>query len=448
MASPDRIIDARLGTTLQDLLCLPDAHPLLEEKLEPPIKFDIPPDCRVFSPFARLPPEIRYQIWENTLATPGMHFLKIDTDYQPTSGAGRWWTKEWTSIHAHSEDDDEDADPITLEVKRESRPNLKQYGTLKPLYPTRQADISYYTNLHQQLAKLSVTCNEAASIAKSLTCRSTTFRLDNGRIISLDCSSDVIYLEYVPPAIFEDGFRFFRALECSGLDQIRRVAVRYCHKWYEQHSPRRCPNCGQIHQTPDRVKYPNHLYRFMAQYLPNLEHFYFVDYFILRKPSDASSPPVDDGRGFGTLQKAKPRLSKFQGGNRTYYEVDDQDWNVQSKVFQMKSWLEDNFTKYAKSSKLSKHRSPEKVKFGVLACEWTVGPPAEAKKVPTTPEKKGRNKRTHCEEHTSWRNRRSPVQKSPASIPGEVPTDVTGRIPFIFGAPTGNRFDFTFSIPL
>ncbi|KAM5343108.1 hypothetical protein ACJ41O_014074 [Fusarium nematophilum] len=442
MACPDRDNDVQGGITLRNPPgSIEHTDALSTEMAEDSIKFKIPDDCRIFSPFARLPPEIRHQIWEDTLATPGMHFLKINTEYHASTGLGRWWAKEWPPLHTQADDDAEEAvDPIAFHVRRETRPLLKQHGVLRPLYPSPEADISYYTNLHQQLAKLSVTCNEAAAVAKSLTARSTTLRLSNGRIISLDCASDVIYLEYVPPDVFEDCFRFSKTLDCSGLDQIRKVAVRYCHKWYECRSPRRCPNCGLMHHTSDRINYPKHLYQFLAQYLPNLEEFFFVDYFILRKPCDDAAQPAEDS------QEPKRPLCRFQGGNRTYHEVDGQDWNVQSKVFEMKSWLQDAFVKYAKSSKLSRHSNPSKVKFGVLACEWTVGPPAGPKKGCVTPVKKGRNKRAHCEEHSPWRSRRSSLQRGSAAIE-DMPVDVVSGFGFVFGGAGGNGFDFTFSIP-
>ncbi|KAH7270714.1 uncharacterized protein BKA55DRAFT_589097 [Fusarium redolens] len=343
------------------------------QTIETPLKFQIPEDCRTFLPFPRLPPEIRTQIWQATLETPGMHFLKIDTDWHPATGLGKWWLKESLFLHASIDDDDEEVDPIALEVRREARPTTKVYATLKPLYPTPQADISYYTNLHQQLTKLSVTCNEAAAVAKSLTNRSTTFRLNTGRIVSLNSSSDVIYLEYVPPEVYEDSIRFNKLLNCSGLDQIRKVAVRYCHKW------------------------------FLAQYLPNLEQFFFVDYLILRR-SDPNA--ATDHYGFQSNLIAKTGTCRFEGGNRSYFEADTQDWNINSRVLQVKSWLQDNFVKYAKASSLSTHKNPEKVEFGVLACEWNVEPPSEPRKALATPVKKGRNKRANSEEHTLSRTTR------------------------------------------
>ncbi|SCO12192.1 uncharacterized protein FFMR_00306 [Fusarium fujikuroi] len=448
MSAPE-IDNAHDGVTIQHPPASKDTDPSTEaptQSIETPLKFRIPEDCRTFSPFPRLPPEIRAQIWQATLETPGMHFLKIDTDWHPATGLGKWWLKEPIFLHASAEDHDDDVDSVALEVRKEARPTAKVYGTLKPLYPTPQADISYYTNLHQQLAKLSVTCNEAAAIAKSLTNRSTTFRLNTGRIVSLNSLSDVIYLEYVPPEVYEDSIRFNKVLNCSGLDQIRKVAVRYCHKWYEKQSPRRCPNCGLIHSTPDRVRYPKHLYRFLAQYLPNLEQFFFVDYLILRK-SDLNA--ATDRYGFQRDLKAKTGTCRFEGGNRSYFEADTQDWTISSRVLEVKSWLQENFVKYAKSSSLSAHKNPEQVEFSVLACEWNVEPPSEPKKALATPVKKGRNKRANSEEHTLSRtNRRGSTPTVSRPVADSLPLDVAINFPFVFDAAGSNNFESTFSMSL
>ncbi|KAG5785591.1 hypothetical protein H9Q73_000767 [Fusarium xylarioides] len=418
--------NAHDGVTVQHPPAPKDSEPSTEspiQSIETPLKFQIPEDCRTFSPFLRLPPEIRAQIWQATLETPGMHFLKIDTDWHPATGLGKWWLKEPTFLHASAEDHDEDVDSMALEVRREARPTAKVYGTLKPQYPTPQADISYYTNLHQQLTKLSVTCNEAAAVAKSLTNRSSTFRLNTGRIVSLNSLSDVIYLEYVPPEVYEDSIRFNKVLNCSGLDQIRKVAVRYCHKWY-----------------------PKHLYRFLAQYLPNLEQFFFVDYLILRK-SDLNA--ATDRHGFQSNLKAKAGTCRFEGGNRSYFEADTQDWAISSRVLQVKSWLQENFIKYAKSSSLSAHKNPEQVEFGVLACEWNVEPPSEPKKALATPVKKGRNKRANSEEHTLSRtNRRGSTPTVSPPVTDSLPLDVAINFPFVFDAGGRNKFEFTFSMSL
>lgn len=378
-------------------------------------KFEIPEHYRDFLPFARLPPEIRAQIWQNTLDTPGIHFLKIT----PETGIRRWWMKE--SYHPAASEDEE-TDPMTLEVKNEKLqpPMPPMQAILEPLCPT-QADISHYTTLHKQIAKLTVTCNESASIARSLVNRSTAFRLHSGRLVSLN-RSDVIYLEYLPSDCYENEICFTKALNCPGLDQIRKVAMRYCHKWNERKVQQRCPHCGQLHDVPGNLTYPKHLYRFLAQYLPNLEEFYFVDYLILPKSQTAAGADATVvARG----------TSKFEGGNRSFFEVDDeQNWKISSRVLDCKSWLQGQFIKYAKASILSKHKRPEKVKFGVLACQWRIEPPV----APVN--KKGRNKK---------RPRKLP--RGP-SLPIALPYEVTVRYPFVFDACGSNIYAFTFSMTL
>ena len=172
---------------------------------EPAIKFDNPLKFQTFNPFARLPTEIRHQIWESTLAVPGMQFLRIN----PTGTEEfnwRWWVSTWDLSEfepINGSDEEEEEDEIVREVRMETRPKKTLSARLMPLYPTPKADISYYTTLNKQLAKLSVTCTEALAIAKRQASRSSVLELDSGRVISLDCRSDVIYLEYVPPDIFE-----------------------------------------------------------------------------------------------------------------------------------------------------------------------------------------------------------------------------------------------------
>ncbi|KAH6976973.1 hypothetical protein BKA56DRAFT_673846 [Ilyonectria sp. MPI-CAGE-AT-0026] len=448
MNSLDFAVDNQTGAMVQRRDAPSEEFDLrLSPMMDSEIKFEIPDDCRDFSQFARLPAEIRHQIWECTLSTPGMHFLKI----QSAEISGRWWTKSMDPLHTDSEDssdEDKENDDIALEVRREVHPTVSHCASLVPLYPSPEADISYYTTLNQEITKLSVTCNEAANVVKHLMTRPTTLKLGGGRMISLDISSDIVSLEYVPQDVFEDGFQFTKTIQCPGLERIRKVAVRYCHKWHEQHSPTRCSVCGQIHNTPDRVAYPKHLYQFLARYFPNLEHFYFVDYLILRKSmSEDGQESSYAGAAAGTEIKGKRTPGKFEGGNRTYFEVDDREWTVKSKVFETTSWLQDRYVKYAKTSKLSCHKNPEKVKFGVLACEWTVGRRTEMRKAPTTPIKKGRNKRAFCEEHPTWRSRHSPQITSALTI-GNAPTELKATFPFVFGVSEGNEYEFTFTAPL
>jgi hypothetical protein len=117
-------------------------------------------------------------------------------------------------------------------------------------------------------------------------------------------------------------------------------------------------------------------------------------------------------------------------------------------VFKVNSWLQEQFVKYAKASKLSKHKNPENVEFGVLACEWNVEPPTEPKKALVIPIKKGRNKRAYSEERPLSRARRLSIQRGTGPVTERLPYYLTARYPFVFDACGGNKFEFTFSMPL
>lgn len=440
------------GTFAQQLSIRSAPTPMKEA-----IKFDIPA-CRDFFPFASLPAELRHQIWGDALATPGMHFLRIQSE--DSSSFASWWAKGTVSLPSDS--DDEEEDRLLFETRNEVAPTETHRAALVPQYPTPQADISYYTTLNQELTKFTVTCNESASVIKRLMARPSTLTLENGRMISLDMHSDIVYLEYVPPVVFEDSLRFVRDLECAGLEKIRNVAVRFCHKWHREQSPPLCPICGLTHPQPDRFAYPSHLYQFIARYLPNLKRFYFVDYFILRKSAEDEAQECPSKVECTSTRKAAGRsyslrppflvadssigkalLRKFEGGNRTYYEVDQKEWSVKSNVFETLSWVQDCFVQYANVSKLATHKKPQDVKFGVLACEWSVGRPSETKKAPVTPVKKGHNKRAFCGEHATRRNRRSPVV---TSVREASPFEAGAGYPFVFGDTGRNDFEFTFEM--
>lgn len=111
----------------------------------------------------------------------------------------------------------------------------------------------------------------------------------------------------------------------------------------------------------------------------------------------------------------------------------------------MKTWLEDRFARYAKASKLSTHKTPDKVKFGVLSCEWAVAPPVESKPTSVKVPRKGRNKRAFCEEHTMRKSRQTSYGQSPKSAAS--PIVASTNLPFVFGA-EGTSFEFTFTMAL
>ncbi|KAK5997777.1 hypothetical protein PT974_00137 [Cladobotryum mycophilum] len=391
-----------------------------------PIKFHIPDECRTFTPFPRLPPELRDQIWRTTLSAPGMHFVKLES-------RGRSW--RWVSMSRslsqsttqHNSGNAEENDEIAMEVRHEVAPKQMWDTQLVPIAPTKESDLSCYHNVHQQLTTLALTCKESLATTQSLTSRPGILRLGNGSILSLANSSDVIFLEYFPPELYETGCSFGIDPNCPDLDLIKRVAVRFCHQWQEKSSPSVCTLCGQVHDSNNRVVYPMHLYQFLARHLPNLEEFFFVDYFLLRKNKDESRDQNCCPSSKRVCHEKSPSLT-IKCGNRTFYEANESEWNIKPQVSRLKDWVQDRFVRYAKMSRLSRHSNPEKVRFGLLACEWSITPPASQRRCLPAP--------------------------TPSTQPrvifraeGVVPCRIDANVPFIFGNGAQNVFEFTFSVP-
>ncbi|KAL7794190.1 hypothetical protein V8C37DRAFT_376780 [Trichoderma ceciliae] len=398
----------------------------------PPLKFEIPDEYRTFAPFPRLPPELRQQIWRDTVSTPGMHFVKLES-------RGRNW--RWVSLNRpfsqpaaqQGSEKGDDYDDIAFEVKNEIAPKQLWDTRLVSLAANKKSDTSCYHGLNKQLAALDTTCGESHAIVSGLMAKKGAVRLSSGKLLTLPGSSDIVFLEYFPPELFESGCSFDIDPNCPNLDNIRRVAVRYCHQWQEKPTPSICSLCGLVHDATGSIVYPVHLYHFLARHLPNVEEFFFVDYFLLRRT--AESNPTSGNR--------PPR--KYKCGNRTYYEADDKDWDMKPQVLRMQAWLQDRFIRYARASRLSRHKTPENVRFGVLACEWDIVPPVSLKTQPALPAQKGRNKRMLYEDHALRRNRRRVLRQKSRNATAVNCATVAANVPFIFGNGS-NSFEFTFAV--
>ncbi|KAK2055717.1 hypothetical protein LY76DRAFT_577658 [Colletotrichum caudatum] len=324
--------------------------------MESMIKFDIPASARSFHLFPKLPPEIRHQIWEDAILEPGMHFLRLKTAARAAHTA--------SPLIPFPIDDNEDADadavqanPI-LDFDREPLPLKLWPATLEPRYPTPQANLSSYVTLNRTLAKLSVTCLEAAAVVQRLVSQPGSIKLSGGRIVSLASSNDVVCLEYLSADNFRSWCRMSLDIECPELANIRHVAVPYCHAWEATNVPFRCSHCGSQHGAGINKVYPVHLYEFLARHLPNLQTFYFIDYLIVTK------------RRSSHLAKRRVPREAFKSNGRIFYELKEEQWEVRSRVVDTLSWIQERFIMYATRSKLSKHAHPEKVKFKVLVCKW------------------------------------------------------------------------------
>lgn len=240
------------------------------------IKFDIPSSVRSFALFSSLPSEIRYQIWEDAILEPGMHFLRLKTKAPATHLPA--------PLHQFAADDIEDDGAIPLpNFSKEKIPSKLWRASLQPRYPTPQANISNYVNLNRTLARLSATCSEAAAVVRRLINQSGGLKLKDGRVVFLGASEDVVCLEYLSTNDFRSSCRISLNIECPELSDIRHVAIPYCHAWDIETTVFRCSQCGNPHGRSLEKIYPAHLYEFLARCLPNLQTFYFIDYLIVKE---------------------------------------------------------------------------------------------------------------------------------------------------------------------
>ncbi|KAM0330810.1 hypothetical protein ACHAQA_003765 [Verticillium albo-atrum] len=350
------------------------------------VKFELPSGAQYFTPFAAFPVEIRHQIWEAAIFEPGMHFLKI----VPNNDQGR----------------------ILAQVVQGSRRFLLVKAHLAPVFPNPKADTSHYVLLGNILDDLSNTCTEADRVVQRLLRDKATLKV-NGRPITLTShTQDIVCLEYLPPDIFYSGCRISHDFHCPGLDSIRHVAVRYCHKW--ETPTLMCDACGSTHIRETTRNHPVHVYQFIARHCPQLETFYFIDYLILRKESDVPQ----QGQCIPGTRPPGEKLS-FKSSGRTFFEVtrDQDDWLVQSRVFETLDWVRTSFRRYAVKSTTTRHRHtrPGNVQFRVLSCEWDVAQATAAPKVKSVTPRKGVNKRAYTGEATERARKTAKSTRGPAT---------------------------------
>ncbi|PNY29212.1 Uncharacterized protein TCAP_00870 [Tolypocladium capitatum] len=367
-----------------------------------PVKFKIPDGCRLFTPFPRLPPEIRQQIWEAYLTNPGINFVKLETldprwrwgmptarSQVPGSGGGS---------NGKGGELPGDVDDVDMVVRNEARIRRVWHAKLVSECRDGRADISNYQELYRQLDTLSRTCFESMRLMQSLVSRPGVLTLSNRRIVALGESPDLVYLEYLPPEFYHTNCNLDFKLDCPGLDLIRRAAVRFSHSWYPNKVSSICRWCGKPHEGLEPGHYPAHLYQFLARYMPKLEDFYLIDYFIVprTKEENGDAMCVDEEEEESVCESARPeprRRQVFRAKNRFFHEISDggasdTEWKLDAKTRHVRAWLQDGFVRYAKASSISRHKDPEKVRFGILACEWDISVPATHRySAPTRPRK-------------------------------------------------------------
>ncbi|KAK7921454.1 hypothetical protein PG985_009476 [Apiospora marii] len=326
----------------------------------------MPPGLERFPQFFKLPYDVRYKIWKDLIFVPGIHFLKFEANRTPLRRP---------PLDDDSDRDDDDDAESSQNLRR--RPRVRQghttpvySATLIPIFPLPAADMSYYITAQKHLTMLSLSCGEAAELVSRATHKHGCLILDNARLISLADSNDVICIDYPDLSWARHLGSWANKLNQLQLNAVRCLAVKYHPEWDDEER-RRCRLCGMIHGS-SKPQIHHHLYEFAALF-KNLERFCFVDYHTIRRSDskDLSQLSQDAPRwpGPSTSHGISGGGQTFLSGGRTYYELDPQDWQLNSKVFRKLDWVKAEYLKYCKEHP-EKHSSPEKIKFWVLGCEW------------------------------------------------------------------------------
>ncbi|PHH65802.1 hypothetical protein CDD81_1529 [Ophiocordyceps australis] len=247
-------------------------------------KFEIPVSCRSFSLYTRLPLELRQNIMAAYLSQAGINFLSIEA-------RDKKWNWETTLPKRHTAVQGLDSLGMAIESDM-AAPHLVLCSDLVPTASFMQADISNSVRLRHKMNTMKCVGREARLYMKDLASRPGVLRLQiPGRndIVSLASSQDVTFLDYITSELYASDSTLDLYIDCPGLDQIRRVAVRLCHDWRPACSDSTCSEYGKpSHGHEQGPNYPLHLFQFLARCFPRLEQVWLVDYHATRNKTKGS----------------------------------------------------------------------------------------------------------------------------------------------------------------
>ncbi|KAI2465638.1 hypothetical protein F4781DRAFT_20057 [Annulohypoxylon bovei var. microspora] len=392
------------------------------------VRISVPPSLQRFTCFSAFPFDIRHQIWEDIIYTPGIHFLKFEHNDDTVMDDSDSATDDGDSI----------MDRVPASAPGKDIKRAKFTSTVKPVFPFPAADKSYYLTMNKTFTQLSLSCNEAKHLVDNVISRPGNLTLDSGRLVLLERSSDIVCFDY-PGASWSRSLGYWADhLDLEQLAKIRRVAIRYSTKWDEE--CRVCRTCGIIHnfhRNHDNTR-PRHAYEFAALF-KNLETFYFMDCLAIRKQRDKSMPTscVYAKQAFGDKGE---HFASGEGG-RTYYEVDPQHCKVNTHVFRTLDWVRDNYVTHCQ--KRHKGRAdPESVKFKVLTCEW------DAEELVPPKRQETKSARVSNKGHrTRITSVTDDLKKLKLTDTPNRDTRMYDGLPVTFGDGGKSKFDFTIEVP-
>ncbi|KAI1769936.1 hypothetical protein F4818DRAFT_434766 [Hypoxylon cercidicola] len=393
-----------------------------------PLHLTLPASLQRFSRFSDFPFELRLQIWEDIIYTPGIHFLKFERREE--------LARENSGSRAESGGRAANRRPSAQSEQDIKRARFS--SILKPVFPFPAADKSYYLTMNKTFTQLSLACNEAKTMVEKLISRPGNLTLDNGRLVLLERSSDIVCFDY-PGATWSRSLgHWANQLDLEQLSKVRRVAIRYSTKWDED--CRICRACGVLHDLhrDHPGSRPRHVHEFAALF-KNLETFYFMDCLAIRKKRDRAVPYqcIEAQQEYGDHGE---HFASGEGG-RTYYEVDPQLCKVNTHVFRTLAWVRDSYVSYCKKTTMGS-ADPDNVKFKVLTCEWDMETlvPDQQRPEPKSKRSSSKRKATRVTSLTKGMRR---LSLSASTTPDSKLYD---GLPVIFGDGGQSNFEFTFQM--
>ncbi|KAI0393226.1 hypothetical protein F5Y17DRAFT_317385 [Xylariaceae sp. FL0594] len=399
-----------------------------------PFRFTLPTSLQTFDAFAKIPYDLRHQIWESLLFTPGIHFLKYgDTDDPSTSGA---------RTGADTTSSDPSSSGALVERPGGEARQIKHpvyTAALSPRFSPSRGDTSHYMALRAITTQLRASCSEARHVVDKVFIHPRNLTLDNGQRILLGRSFDVVCIDYPGMIDGRHPGRWRERLDPSQLGKVRRLAVRYHHEWDTMEE---CNYCVEPHVPHETHPHPLQVYEFAALF-KNLEAFYFLDSLTIRKPLLSADP----GRQSKVSTCTGEWFSTAHSG-RIYFEVDPTRCTTYTRVFDTLDWVRKHYIKYCRRRSLGPS-DPEEVSFKILASEWDSSHPQyrvnESKSQATPPRKKLRRRHGHA------LARAPPPLRCPApSLPlnNSGPVIECNTLPVVFGDDDKSNFEFRPDITL
>lgn len=356
-------------------------------------RFTLTEHYKVFTLFMNLPAEIRRKIWIMSIPSCGrMHVARIDDRIPPVLlNAELHQVINWREYSSTNGPEFPDVDEL-IYLEPETAP--ADFGELL-FHSNPFAAVD--TELH--LKAMHRTCFEARKIAREIRNKPGNQLTSDGHLLTLQGSNDVVCLEYMDWFMYTSS-RFMEAFRLPAiLPNLRRVAFPYCEEWERSAQHWRLEN-GQAVPCPRTINTPFHLYQFMAKNLPALEDVYLIDYKIARgreRGPPSFMYPAEPDCKFISSDFAPENYKKctntyligemekpehFSVGNLNFYQVIyGTNWDITTKVMEFRQWLRHRFVYFAKKSPQSRHLNPEKVRFHVLACEYTPRAPRPVRRI-------------------------------------------------------------------